>query len=215
MKKILLLAFLVCGLASAQAQFNWGVRLGVSTTDLNPNDIKILDENGLDRFNLALKEARYGVHGGLVFTFQKNNLLIQPEILLNSNKVDYTISDAQNPGAVDSIASEKYQYLDVPVLLGLKLGPLRLHGGPVGHIYINSTSELEGLDGYIDRFEPFTLGYQVGAGLTIWKLMIDVRYEGNFTKFGDHFEFFGNQYQFDESPARFLFSVGFLFGKTN
>ncbi|GJM32553.1 MAG: hypothetical protein DHS20C18_15540 [Saprospiraceae bacterium] len=215
MKKILLFVFLFGCFGAAQAQFKLGVRMGINTTDLNPNDIKILDANGLDRFNLALKQANYGVHGGLVFSFRKNNLMIQPEVLLNSNKVDYTITDAQGSGLVDSIRSEKYQYLDIPVLLGLKLGPLRLHGGPVGHIYINSTSELEGLDGYLDRFEPFTLGYQLGVGLTIWKLMLDVRYEGNFTKFGDHFEFFGNQYQFDQSSARFLFSIGFLFGDAN
>ena len=43
--------------------------------------------------------------------------------------------------------------------------------------------------------------------------MIDLRYEGNFSKFGDHITFFGDEYKFDQSAARFLISLGFMFGK--
>jgi len=209
-KTFIVTLFAICCVASAEAQLKIGLRLGVSTTDVNPNDLDILN-NGTTQIRLALDDAKYGIHGGLVIQGKIGNFLIQPEILFNSNRVDYEVSDAQNPDVSPLIKEEKYQYLDIPVLLGFKLGPLRLQAGPVGHIYINSSSELTDIDGYEERFKDFTFGWQGGIGLDLWKIMLDVRYEGNFSKFGDHITFFGDRYEFDKSPARFLFSAGFVF----
>lgn len=214
MKKTLILVIcLIAAAASIQAQVRIGIRAGVSTSDLNPDDIRIFDQGGLDRFNIALKDARYGVHGGLVIRARINKFVIQPEVIFNSNKVDYAVDDLQDPNSTTAIKTEKFQYLDIPLMMGAKFGPLRLLAGPVGHVFINNSSELTDIDGYEEKFQEFTFGYQAGLGLDLWKFTIDARYEGNFSKFGDHFTFFGNEYAFDQSPARFVLSAGFLFGK--
>lgn len=214
MKKSTLLffsCFLLWGM-QVQAQLRIGIRAGVSTTDLHPSELQIFDTGGAQRLNLALKDARYGVFAGVVIRAQIHKFILQPEVIFNSNRVDYAVQDLQDSSLTSLIKSEKYQYLDIPVLLGVKFGPLRLQAGPVGHVYINSSSELTDIEGYDEKFDQFTFGWQGGLGLDIWKFMIDVRYEGNFNKFGDHIEFFGHQYAFDQKPARFLFSLGFLFG---
>lgn len=204
-KSILFILCLAMGLA-LQAQVKLGVRLGVATTSLNEEDLSSLNE-----LDVALKDASYGINGGLVLQINLGNFMIQPEVLFNSSQVDYNVSDVGN-GIVDSLFKEKFQNLDIPILLGYKLGGfLRLHAGPVGHLLINSTSELTDIQGYKEKFNNFTWGWQAGFGIDIGKLMIDMRYEGNFNKYGDHFEFFGTEYEFDQSPARFLVSLGYLF----
>lgn len=202
----------ICCFSTAEAQFKIGLRVGTSTTDIDPSNLNII-ENGTSQLSLALKEARYGIHGGLVIQAKIGKFLIQPEFLFNSSRVDYEITDPQDPDFPAEIKEEKYQHLDIPLLFGAKFGILRLHAGPVGHVYINSSSELTDLEGYEQKFDEFTFGWQGGLGLDVWKLMIDLRYEGNFSKFGDHITFFGDEYKFDQSAARFLISLGFMFGK--
>ena len=213
-KKIILPFFLLCYLSTVHGQFlKLGFKVGGSTTTINPPELNILDASGTQSIKLAIKNAQYGIHGGFVLRIKIGSFLIVPEVLLNSNKVDYSIIDINNSMITDSIRSEKYQYLDIPIMLGYKAGPVRLHAGPVGHYYLNSTSELLEIEGYEQNFEQFTFGWQAGVGLDLWKFIVDFRYEGNFSKFGDHILFFNEEYAFDQSPSRFILSVGYLFGK--
>lgn len=199
----------ICQLACAQ--FSFGARVGVSTSDISGKDLNILSENGTENLRLALADAKYGIHAGLIFQFKGSRWSIQPEVHFNSNKVDFEVEDINDPMASTIIKEESYQYLDIPILLGLHLGPLHFQGGPVGHVFLSSTTELNDLEGYEQDFESLTVGYQVGGGLDIWNITLDVRYEGNFTGFGEHIQFFDRQYELDDSPSRWLFSLGFYF----
>ena len=214
MKRLLFpLLFLLIAMSMQAQMFKLGIKAGLSTTTINPPELNILDASGTQNIKLALKNAQYGVHGGLVLRIKIGSFLLIPEVVLNSNKVDYSIIDINSSTVTDTIRSEKYQYLDFPVLFGYKSGPIRLHAGPVGHYYLNSTSELLDIDGYEQAFEQFTFGWQAGVGLDLWKFIIDFRYEGNFSKFGDHIVFFNKEYAFDQSPSRFILSLGYMFGK--
>ncbi len=201
------------GMNFASGQIKLGIRTGLSTSSIQYNQIDILNQDGIKEFSLNVKNANYGIHGGLVLKVKKNNFIFQPEVLFNSNKVDYSFTDA--PAFVlDSVFREKYQYLDIPVFFGWQKGIFKINAGPVGHIYIANSSEIqEKVASYQQKFQTFSLGWQAGFGFELWKFLIDVRYEGNFTKYGNHLQFFGNQYEFDKTPARFLVSLGFLFGE--
>ena len=188
----------------SQAQFKLGVRAGLSTPNL---DKETINQNGL---NVAIKEAKYGYHLGLFTRFALGETFyLQPEALFNSNTVDFEIGEM----GVSEILTEKYQNLDIPAMLGAKLGPVRFEGGPVGHVFIQSKSDIEGeVTGYTQRFKDFTLGYQAGLGLDIGqRLLVDVRYEGNFNSFGEHMMFFGEQVNFSQNPSRIVATVGFAF----
>ena len=210
MKKLTLILLLCCITVFAHAQFKLGIKAGVSTTSLSPSDLNILSQNGVDDFKLALENAKFGVHAGLVFRGQIGKFLIQPEVVFNSNSVDFELTDINNPGSTE-IRNEKYQYVDIPFLLGVKFGPLRLMTGPEAHIFINSSSELIDFENYDQNFKDLTLAWLGGIGLDIWNLMIDVRYEGNFSKFGDHIIFNGQAYEFDTAASRIIFSLGLTF----
>ena len=205
---------LVLALAPAYAQLRLGLRAGLSTTDLQVDPETVFGPGGGDYLKLAVDEAHFGIQAGLVI--QANigeKFMLQPEVLFNSNKVDYRVTDLDDPNAAAMIKSENYQYLDIPVLLGYRAGPFRLHAGPEAHIYLNSSSGLFDFEGYGQRFKDATYGWIAGIGLDIWNFMLDVRYEGNFTKFGDHITFYGETYDLGNPPSRWLFSVGYMFGK--
>lgn len=204
MKKSILFAFIL-GLAfTASAQFKVGLKAGMSTYDIDPTEVDVSD------LKIAIGEANYNFHFGGFARAQLGTFYVQPEVLWNSNSVDFRVDDFGD-GFVGKVFKEKYNYLDVPVLVGLKLGPLRVNTGPVGHIFMNSKSDLEGIDDFEARFKEFTMGWQAGIGLDIWKFMVDLKYEGNFSDFGDHISVAGQPVDFGQKPQRLMLTLGMSF----
>ncbi len=197
-----LLLLFTCSAVFGQVRF--GLKGGIGTYDLGVNEAIKVNEGG-NEFLLDVQDAKYGYHLGLVLQLKMASFIVQPEILFNSNSVDYSFGQA-NSGSM-SIFTEKYQNIDLPIMLGLKAGPMRLMGGPVGHYFLSSTSELLEFENYDQKFNDLSYGWQAGIGLDFLNLMVDIRYEGNFSKFGDHIVFSGQHYSFSNSPARLLASL--------
>jgi hypothetical protein len=205
---ILLVALLCIGVAPIWSQVKFGLKVGASTTSLDAESFNV--RNGVDSIGVALADANYGIHGGLIIRAQLGKrFLIQPEILFNSSSAEYRVTELGN--LTEQIKEEKFQYLDIPILLGAKFGPLRLMAGPQGHIFINNSSELTDFDSYGEKFDNLTLSWLGGIGLDLWSLNLDVRYEGGLQRFGDHIRFGNQQFDFADRPSRWTFSLGFLF----
>ncbi len=201
--------FLIAGLLitiSAQAQFNFGIKIGASTTDIGIDKINITNAQAMEELEIAIAKANYGFNFGVLFQFRMKWFLIQPEVIFNSTSVDFKVND--NVGNYsDKILTDTYQNLDIPFLFGIKAGPLRMQAGPVGHIPLQYASELTSLEGFSSDFSPIEYGYQVGIGIDFFNLMIDFRYEGNFNKFGDYITFYDRNYSFSDMPTRLLLSI--------
>ncbi len=208
-------SFLFCALllttTIATAQLKLGFKGGISTFSVSDESISILNQDGREEFALLLQEADYGYHFGLWTQIKLGNFIIRPELLFNSNSVDFGIFDEDDPDIVGQVFSEKYQYLDIPIMVGITAGPLRFNAGPVGHVFLNSVSDLIRFDDYDENFRALTVGWQGGLGLDVWKLTFDLRYEGNLNQFGDHIRFFGRDYSFSDRPSRIIASLGFEF----
>ncbi len=194
----------------ALAQFKIGLKGGINTSDLKPSQLAIHNVQSLNDFTLAVKDANYGLHFGLLMQAQIGNFFIQPELLFNSNSVDFSVRDIGD-GVTEKIFNEKYQYLDIPLLMGFKFGPLRLGGGPVGRVFLHSKSELFDIKGYSQKFDDMTYAWQAGMGLDLGRLMLDMRYQGSFQNFGEHIVFGNQQFNFDDRPGGFIASLGFTF----
>jgi hypothetical protein len=210
MKRIIFIALcLAITHFSASAQsFKWGVRLGLSTPDIKPADVA----NGIktDSVQVKIGDANYGFHFGGFVRLGAAKFFIQPEVNFNSSKVTYNVKALKGP-ALDSIQKEKFYNLDIPVLLGVKLSSFRINGGPVGHLHISNTSDLTKIKSYQSKFEQLKWGFQLGVGADFGRLGIDLRYEGNFDKFGDHINIGGKPYSFDKNPSRLLASFALSF----
>lgn len=191
---------------SAQAQLNFGIKVGASTTDIGVNLIEIPGNQTMDELKVAIEKANYGFSFGALFQIRLKWFVIQPEIIFNSSSVDFRVND--NIGNyTDKILTDTYQNLDIPFLFGFKAGPLRMQAGPVGHIPLQYVSELSSLEGFSSDFSPIEYGYQAGIGIDFFNLMVDFRYEGNFSKFGDYITFHDRKYNFADTPTRLILSM--------
>ncbi len=193
----------------SQSQFRIGILAGANTIDIDPKEIDITNPDENESLRVALNKAEYGIHFGLFFQLRGKHLFLQPQFIFNSNSTNYKVSQFEDGEWVSEIKEEKYQYLDIPVLMGLRLGPIRIGGGPVAHLFIDSSPFK--LESYDQKFKTATFGYQAGIGIDLGSLHLDLDYEGNFYKYGDHFRFFGEEYEFDQSPARWIGTLGITF----
>jgi len=164
----------------------------------------------MEQLQVSIENANYGAHFGFLLQGKiGDNFFVQPEILFNTTSVDFRVEDFATQ--TSRVLNESYNQLDIPFMMGWKFGPLRVQGGPVGHVFINSKSELFDIDGYAQKFNEFTYGYQAGLGLDIWKIILDIKYEGNFNTFGDHITFGNANYAFNQNPTRIVASLGIVF----
>jgi len=205
---LLVLFMLFSTLASSQIEL--GVKAGLSSSDLDPESILI--HNGLNTTEISIAEAGYGFHFGLYTRLRIANIFIEPSFLLNSSRVDYNVEEQiVETGVFSTIKSETYNNLDIPLMIGMKIGFLRIQGGPVAHILLNSTSELTDINGYRQRFRDASYGIQGGIGLDIWRIRLDLNYETNLSNYGSDVDIDGETFQFDQRPGRMVASIGLRF----
>jgi len=206
---ILMLAFGVMSTkGSSQVQF--GFKAGLSSLDLVSNAIQI--DQGSTNLKLSFENSTYGHHFGFYTRLSFLGIYLEPNFQFHSNVVQYRLKDySRIDEAVSTIFTESYQNFDIPVLLGIKAGPLRFFAGPVAHLHISSTGDLVDFPGYNQRFKSATYGYLAGLGLDLWRLRLELAYEGNLSRFGSHFVINDQPYQFSEAASRIIASIGFRF----
>lgn len=208
-KFLFIIGFLFLFSSPVRSQFEVGIKAGLNSTDLASQGILVNQDDGTG-IMLNFKDSEYGYQFGLYTRISALGIYLEPSFLFNSSKVNYTIEDPGS-GLDDIILSETYNNLDIPIMLGIKFGPLRLQGGAVAHIFIDSASELVSLSGYEQNFKEGTYGWQAGIGLDLWKFRLELNYEGNLENFGEHIVIDGQPYQFDNSASRLILNAGIRF----
>ncbi len=206
---IILLAFIVIP-AFSQVQF--GLKAGLSTTNLKMEDLKTLTSGDTEYTVEALKGANYGFHGGAFIRLSLLGLYVQPEFLFASRTDEYTVVDLANP-TLETIKKQQFNRIDIPIMLGVHLGPIRLNAGPSANLLINKPKDLIDHPDFKAMYSNLTFGYQAGLGFDILKkLTVDLRYEGSLQKYQTKIEnATGTTFKLDDRPNAFLLSVGLIF----
>jgi len=211
MKKLLAILCVVLISISAFSQIKFGLKAGVSTTSLDMATVKTLTSGTTSYTVDALTEAKYGFHGGIFLRLSLLGLYVQPELLLTTRTNEYTVTNVQT--SASSIVKQNFNKLDIPVMLGLKLGPLRLNAGPAASLLINSPKELIDSPDFKGMYNKMTIGYQAGIGVDLLKaLTVDLRYEGSLKKYQNQIEnLAGTSVALDDRANAFLLSIGLMF----
>jgi hypothetical protein len=211
MKKLLVILMAVFIALPAMSQLNFGIKAGLNTTSVTMEDLKTVTSGSTSYTIEKLKGANYGIHAGIFLRLNVAKLYIQPEVLLSTRTNEYTVTNVNS--AVDSLVKQNFNKLDIPVMLGLKFGPLRINGGPSASLLINSPKELIQDPDFKTMYSKLTFGYQAGIGLDLLKkITIDLRYEGSLKKFQNQIEnALGTAVALDDRPNAFLLSVGIIF----
>ncbi len=198
MKKVVfafLLSFIVVG---SYGQF--GVKVGTNTAKF-----KI---TSADQAFQEAKEANWGLNVGVFYRLKIAMIYFQPEAYFSSTGGKFTYS---NPSSgLDEIHSLDLNRIDIPLLVGLKLGPIRVHGGPTAFFTISDKSTLKDFDA---AMKGTTWGYQAGLGFDLLKkLTFDARYEGSLSEISKNVTLpGGTTLEPSTKASAFLLSVGFMF----
>jgi opacity protein-like surface antigen len=147
-----------------------------------------------------------------VFTRIGRTIFIQPEVYFTAKEVNVDVlnSITTNQGVVGF--SQKS--LDVPVLLGLKLGPIRVLAGPVASYAINaSTSPDAAVKSYFsgtsqEIINRSNFSYQAGIGLDILNLSLDIRYEGAMSELKNTLAV-PSGFNYSQKPSYYQATLGF------
>ncbi|RVU01947.1 PorT family protein [Mucilaginibacter limnophilus] len=177
MKKYLLcITMLVAGAISAKAQVTVGAKAGVNFSKINADNV---DESSITGYQIGAF-ARLG-----------SDWYFQPELYLASSGGKFKTEDNNNTVTVDG--KVKFTTLNVPLLIGKTFGSedlnLRLNAGPVYTYIMDDNRNLGGnISDAFNNYKSSALGYQVGGGIDVGKISIDLRYEGGLTKVNDYFD---------------------------
>jgi hypothetical protein len=203
---VVLMSLMATSLAYSQVRF--GITGGInsskmnSSTEVHTGDYKITCPN----------YSVIGYHAGLVSQIKLSSFFIQPELLYSSIHNDLKVYDlgSANPDEATDV-SQQLNRIDIPVLVGFKLSILKLEVGPIMSFVLSNNSDLETITEYDMQWNKATIGYQAGIGLDIGKLALDVRYEGNLSKFGTGIDIGNTTTSFDTRLNQVIVSLGFFF----
>lgn len=211
MKRIYALVVISMLVLPLFSQINFGIKAGLNTTSITMEDLKTVTSGNTSYTLEKLEGANYGFHGGIFLRLQISKLYLQPEVLFSTRTNEYNVTNVSTTTL--TMVKQNLSKVDVPVMLGLKFGPVRLNGGPVGSFIINTPSELIEDASLETIYNKMSIGYQAGLGLDILKkLTFDLRYEGSLKKYQNQIEnATGTTFNLDDRPNAFLFSVGLMF----
>ncbi|MBK8883332.1 MAG: outer membrane beta-barrel protein [Bacteroidales bacterium] len=203
MKKLLLLGFVIILTAPVFSQIKFGIKAGGETTTVPSYQLG----NGAATIN-ALKDASWGYHAGIFLRFGLGPVYLQPEAVFASTSFDYNVTTVN----MTALRTQKFNRISIPVLLGLKLGPLRINAGPAASVMIGSPSALINDPDFENMYRRTVYGYQAGLGIDLGPLTLDVRYAGSLgEKYGNSVNIGGQTFKLDYGQSSLLLSVGLMF----
>lgn len=191
------------------AQIEFGLKAGLATEALQGQRFD-LSQSGRDNLSLVLSDASYGFQiGALLRVPFSDRFGLQTEATFNTSATEFRFDD---PDAnLTQVFRERYNNLNVPLLASWKLAFLRFNAGPVGHFFVSSSSDLRDAEGRERVFDSFNLGYALGASADIGCITIDLRYDGNFSRYGEDFSVAGETFRVDQAARRWVGTVAYRF----
>jgi hypothetical protein len=205
MKKLFVIVLVALIALPSFSQIKFGIKAGVTSSTVPNYDVT----TGTTNIE-AVKNATFGFHAGAFLRLTLLGIYLMPEVVFASTTYDYDVTVGTNP---KSVMSQKFDKLEIPVLLGFKLGPIRINAGPAATVMINSPKALVNDTKFEDIYRNATFGYQAGVGFDLFKkLTFDARYGGSLAKkFGDSATIGGQTFKLDSREPTFMLSLGWMF----
>ena len=182
MRKIALLIIIaVCGLSQVHAQ-NFGVKAGYNYSTFSGETSSISTIEGLSGFYI----------GGLVELPISNMLSVQPELIFSRQGVDLR-QGLKNLSIRTDTSEIRLDYLNIPVMAKVNLGPIFLEGGVQFGFLVNKPK----VDSYIanvylrnlldkDSYNSFDFGVGAGLGVKLNQhFFVETRYTYSLTNVFD------------------------------
>ncbi len=209
MKKLIVfsLALILSQVLYAQKNFQFGPRVSLASSSIQATD---LTNPNTQELVLAFKESNSSVQLGAFARVKLLGIYAQPEVLIGSTSIVYT---QESPGAntEPAIRTEKAFNVNMPLMFGMKLGPIRLQGGPVYSFVFGEKSDLLDLDGYQRQFDKKDFDVRLGAGVDLGPVILDLTYQLPLSATQNLVTIDGFDYQIANPKGHLVGSLGFAF----
>ncbi len=93
MKKLFAVILIVFIAIPAFSQIKFGIKAGVSTTNLSMPSVKTVETASTSYSVEALSSAKYGFHGGAFMRVTLLGVYVQPELLFTNRTSEYTVTE--------------------------------------------------------------------------------------------------------------------------
>lgn len=139
-------------------------------------------------------------------------VFIQPEVYFTAKEVNVDVLNSLTTN--QGVVGFSQKSLDVPLLAGIKLGPLRVIAGPVASYAISaSTSPDAAVKSYFsgtsqDIINRSSFSYQAGIGFDILNLSLDLRYEGAMSELKNTVAV-PSGFNYSQKPSYYQATIGF------
>jgi len=218
MKKLFLtIALVSCSLSISAQSLSWGPKIGIAVPSIKVSDVQDVNSGAQA---LSLLEDVNGKVSGHIGVFARISLLgfyIQPELLVSSSKSEVGFNIPTDDFNLESVMGEvKLNKLDIPVLIGKRFFKvLRVNAGPVFTLPLNEDISFKNLTTNIEdvktNYKSATIGAQIGAGLDLTFLTVDVRYELALQSLSESISIGNAAFAADQRVNQFLIAIGVKF----
>jgi hypothetical protein len=139
-------------------------------------------------------------------------IFLQPEVYFTAKEVNVDVLNSLTTN--QGVVGFSQKSLDVPLLAGIKLGPLRVLAGPVASYAISaSTSPDAAVKSYFsgtsqDIINRSSFSYQAGIGFDILNLSLDLRYEGTMSELKNTVAV-PSGFNYSQKPSYYQATIGF------
>lgn len=139
-------------------------------------------------------------------------VFLQPEVYFSAKEVNVDVLNSLTTN--QGVVSFSQKTLDVPLLAGIKLGPIRVLAGPVASYALSaSTSPDAAVKSYFsgtsqDVINRSSFSYQAGVGVDILNLSLDLRYEGAMSELKNTIAV-PSGFNYSQKPSYFQATLGF------
>ena len=139
-------------------------------------------------------------------------IFLQPEVYFTAKEVNVDVLNSLTTN--QGVVGFSQKSLDVPLLAGIKLGPLRVLAGPVASYALSaSTSPDVAVKSYFsgtsqDIINRSSFSYQAGIGFDILNLSLDLRYEGAMSELKNTVAV-PSGFNYSQKPSYYQATIGF------
>jgi len=220
MRRLAFLLIIVVATSTVNAQLlKYGARVGINSSDLKLKDFaNITPQDGGVNVEIKFKPNKpFGMHFGGFAQVAIAGFFFQPELLFVTAKSDIEVDNGISE-VTRNVRQQEWNF-DIPLFAGWKFGPARVGLGPVASFNLISKNELADFMNEISekKSEEVVLkkavwGLQFGAGVNLWKLIFDVKYELGLSKINDGaVNINGKNYNFSQKANQLIISAGYCF----
>jgi hypothetical protein len=160
--------------------FRLGIKGGVNLTELKTEGLTyrgigyVVDEN---------LKGKTGYVGGIYMRLGRK-FFVQPEFLVSYKNGSINLPKSVSTGSLQ--LDINYSSIDLPIMLGYRLGPIHVMAGPVASYSIASSGSIaqairEKFPTVKDAVSQAYFSYTAGGGIDLLGFTLDLRYEGNIT----------------------------------